>query len=118
MVWFQRRSSMAVKARPSTFDAFVGRRSSSFDTIAVLPGNMPMESPAVVEEVAPGLSDPAGDRTQAQCPRRSRGRFFGLRLRLPRFGSKDDGKRTGPPAISATSGGWRHCQTASDFSDD
>jgi len=109
---------LAVKARPSTFDALVGRRSSSFDTIAVLPGNRPMESPAVVEEVGPGLSDAAGEGTQAQCSRCTRGRFFGLRLRLPRFGAKDEGKRAGPPAISATSGGWRHCQTASDLSDD
>ena len=51
--------------------------------------------------------------------RRIRGQFFGLKLKLPLFGSKDDDKRSSGLVQSPKSETfWWRCQTASDTSDD
>ena len=51
--------------------------------------------------------------------RRTRGQFFGLKLKLPLFGSKDDDKRSSGLVQSPRSETfWWRCQTASDTSDD
>ena len=51
--------------------------------------------------------------------RRTRGQFFGLKLKLPLFGSKDDDKRSSGLVQSPKSESfWWRCQIAYDTSDD
>ena len=51
--------------------------------------------------------------------RRTHGQFFGLKLKLPLFGSKDDDKRSSGLVQSPKSESfWWRCQTAYDTSDD
>ena len=50
--------------------------------------------------------------------RRTRGQFFGLKLKLPLFGSKDDDKRSsGLVQSSKSKTFWWRCQTAFNTSD-
>lgn len=107
---------MALKPRRSSFDAWAGR-ASSFDT-STMRANRPIPPPPVVEDVVEGVSSPVRVETQAQRPRRSRGRFFGLKFKLPLFGSKGDEKRTigvGHSPKSETF--WQRRQTTRDSSD-
>lgn len=83
---------MALKPKRSSFDAW-GGGGSAFDT-STMWVNRPIPPPLVVEDVLPRLRGPVGE-AQTQPARRSRGRLFGLKLKLPWFGPKDSEKQRG-----------------------